>query len=165
MLTAFIVPTMTTIVSSVPCAGESDDVFRPAAGSSRTSRPGRTITPATRTWPASLVIASMPHLSSITPIRQISAPPVSSACASLERSNTRWMNGNWLAKSSPTASPASIATPPSRGIGVTWTSRSRTSVIAPTRMPTRRTSPVSRKVVAAATSNVRRYSRIGDGPI
>ena len=50
-----------------------------------------------------------------------------------ESSNTPSRNGMRLATTRATAIPASIAMPPSRGVGIEWTSRDRTAVIAPER--------------------------------
>src|SRR4051794_3625926 len=59
----------------------------------------------------------------------------------------------------PPATPAYIATPPIRGAGDAWTSRSRTSAIAPTRVANRLASGVNKKVTAAVTRKTSAYSR------
>src|SRR3954454_18607030 len=51
-----------------------------------------------------------------------------------------------------------MPTPPSRGIGVLWTSRSRTAVKAPVATARLRTKGVARYVTAAATMRTRTYS-------
>src|SRR5829696_7835423 len=51
-----------------------------------------------------------------------------------------------------------MPTPPSRGMGVVWTSRSRTAVNAPVATARLRTKGVARYVTAAATMRTRTYS-------
>ena len=52
--------------------------------------------------------------------------------------------GRLLATASAAAKPPSIAMPPSRGVGIACTSRSRTCVMAPHRSAIRRATGVSR---------------------
>ena len=92
----------------------------------------------------SLVTQSSSQMSSATPSRQTRAAPPRIAHTVDEPANTGSRNGIWEARTSATAIPRSIATPPSRGIGTAWTSRSRTAVIAPERRASQRASGVVR---------------------
>ena len=62
-----------------------------------------------------------------------------------------------------TPRPANIASPPHRGVGKMWTSRSLTSAMAPKRIANARAVGVSKYVTAAAAAKHNKYSRIDKG--
>src|SRR5215475_3618456 len=123
--------------------------------------PSSTITPEANTWPASLLCESISHRSSTTPSRQMKPPATSTAEVSEPCTYVRCRVGIRWAMSSAAAIPAYIATPPSRGVGIACTSRSRGRATAPHRIATTRTTGVSRNVTAAATQKTSAYSRTG----
>src|SRR5258708_15301152 len=109
--------------------------------------------------PASLPMAPIPQRSSIIPMTTIRPPATSRPTTrpvpwKASRSGTRR-----LATSRPTATPTYMATPPIRGMGPAWTSRSRAGMTTLNLIAARRTSGVSRYVIATTTSSVRPYSR------
>ena len=95
-------------------------------------------------WPANFVGASRPYLSSSIPSTTSTSAPDSSACGSVDPSNTELMSGSWLATSIAAMSPAAMPRPPRRGVGSSWTSRSRTSAIAPHHVANLRATGVAR---------------------
>src|SRR3954447_24556346 len=164
---AFTVSTVSRMVAGTPTSGPSDSVPMSATGRNRKASctPSSTITPAAAILPASLVSAPGPNRSSSTPSRQISPPATSTATVCVLNSKLRCREGSWEATSTPAATPRYIATPPPRGVGMTCTSRSRTSAITRNRTAATRTTGVARKVTSAAARRTTAYSRMGsDGP-
>lgn len=102
--------------------------------------------PAAATCPANLVSASTSQRSSAMPISTISPPDSSSALATLipPSSRTLRISGSPVATVSAATIPPNMASPPSRGVGMTCTSRSRGTACAPNQMANRRTDGVSR---------------------
>ena len=127
----------------------------PGTGTRAAARPLDTMTPAASTWPASLVSASSSQRSSSAPSTQMT--PRRPAA----RSNRGLGERLTAASAAPGerraagAKPANIATPPRRGVGTAWTSRSRGRSRAPPACR-RRASGVSREVTAAATQRDQR---------
>jgi hypothetical protein len=74
----------------------------------------------------------------------MTAPVTSPSHVLVAPPKTEDSKGSSLATTSAAKNPRSIATPPSRGMGTSWTSRSRTSAMKPYRMAASRTSPVVR---------------------
>ena len=72
------------------------------------------------------------------------ATPDSSAMAVLPPSNTDRIIGSFDASSRPATMPPTMASPPRRGVGSSWTSRSRTSAMKPNLSASLRTGGVSR---------------------
>ena len=142
-LTALIVATTTRIVSTMDWSGVADKILPPGSGTQPSSVPVATRIAPAATWPANLLIGLSPHRSSTIPMATIRPQASSSPCAIRVPAKTLFRGGSWAATSSPAARPPYIASPPSSGIGTTWTSRSRASCMAPTRIALRRTSGVS----------------------
>ena len=98
----------------------------------------------------------MPRLSSTTPSATISVAVTSVASGSGLARFITVKNGRTRETSSPTSNPPYIARPPIVGVGTGWTFRSFGTSTPPTRTTARRTSGVSRNVVAdAATKTIR----------
>ena len=136
----------------------------PPMGNQMIAIPWKAITPAASTCPASFVGASSPHLSSTTPSATMIATPDSSARGVRPLSNTALIIGSLLARMPPASSPPTIARPPSSGVGVSWTSRSRTGAITFHFLASSLASGVSRYVTAAAATRHRMYSRTRPSP-
>src|SRR3954468_14503360 len=160
---AFTVSTVSSTVAGTPTSGPSDSVPMSANGRNRkdSCTPKSTITPAAAICPVSLVSASRPNRSSRTPSRQIRPPAARTAIVWVLNSKLRCREGSCEATSTPAATPRYIATPPPRGVGMTCTSRPRTSAITRNRTAATRTTGVARKVTTAAARRTTAYSRIG----
>src|SRR5450432_4683600 len=158
-LTALITTTMNVTVRITDHCWPRISVPEPGIGSQSNCTPCNTMTDAARIWPASFVTASRLNRSSRAPMTNTTPPPSSSARGSEKRWLTTCRVGILDATSNAAAIPANIAAPPRRGVGLEWTSRSRTPVMAPILTATRRTMGVDMYVTAAATSSVIRYSR------
>ncbi len=137
----------------------SREMVCPGNGIHSIRTPRATTMPAASTWPANLVSAGRSNRSSSTPTRQITPAAINTARESCCTTNWRPRNGSCQARTIAPTTPANIATPPKYGIAMVCTSRSRTSASAFVRNASRRHSPLARKVMAAATSITRRYSR------
>src|SRR5579859_7760970 len=161
-LTALMVMTTSRMVNVTLRSGSSEKICPFGVGSHGSDSPLHTRMPAAATCPASWLMALSPHRSSMKPTTA-SSPPASSS-PSWVREPAAWngdcMNGSRLATSKPATRPPYIASPPSRGVGSVWTSRSLGLAIAPVVTATRRASGTSRNVTAAVTSITRAYSRI-----
>ena len=83
-------------------------------------------------------------MSSATPSAQTMPAPPTIPTSALGLAYTPSRNGSRLAITTATRIPANIAMPPRRGVGIAWTSRSRTAVMAPQRSAHQRASGVVR---------------------
>src|SRR6476661_1897532 len=156
-LTAFVNSTTANTVR--PTMIGCGSTVTPPIGSWKSVTPLNAMIPAAIIWPPILVSQSSSRMSSMAPRTQTIAAPHSTALSSGPSRKTWPRNGSLLAASIDAAKPRKMATPPSRGIGVECTSRSRTGVNAPVRTATARRRGVAAYVITAATIRTRRYSR------
>ncbi len=154
--TAFIATTITITVAKR--LRRADAIVTPPMGTVMSWTPRHATKPAASTWPTSLVSQSRSQMSSAMPsaqtmpaamtIAQSSCPP---GPAKVER-----RKGVPDAKVTATARPHHMARPPRRGVGMVWTSRSRTAVMAFVRSATQWARGTVRSVTARATSRTSR---------
>jgi len=130
-----------------------EEMVSPPIGKVTSWTPCQASSPAAKTWPDSLVIQSRSQTSSAAPSRQTRAAAASTAHGSwAPPPKTGRRNGICQATPRATTTPNSMATPPRRGVGRVCMSRSRTGVMAPTLMASRRTAGTATKVTRAETS-------------
>ena len=116
--------------------------------------------PAARNWPASLIIQSRSQRSSATPTSTMSsvAPRIAQDRAGSDQKIAK--NGIRDDTRNAAATPRNMATPPSRGVGVLWTSRSRIRVepVLEAESPAR---PRQRESEAAVKRTLKTYASRG----
>ena len=134
------------MVSVTLRSGSSGNTPPLGVGSQGSAWPLQTRMPAAAIWPASLLIALSPHLSSTNPTTTTNPPATSRPASVLDPAvlNGSSKTESRLAMSSPATRPPYMASPPSRGVGVVWVSRARGSCIARVPTATRRTNGTSR---------------------
>lgn len=123
-LTAFMTSTTASTVMAIDIHWEP--TVMPPIGRDVIATPCQARRMAARIWPASFVIQSRSMKSSMTPIRTMRDAAPTRAQIRPGCSNTSEKNGIWEAAASASNIPTNMATPPSLGLGVVCTSRSRT---------------------------------------
>ena len=163
-LIALMSRTVKNAVSRVLCNWSRTTVVPPPKGmkSSVQVRPSPLIKVAAKSWPKSFTMALSSTKSSTTPTSTSARAAQSTAFISgVTGIKPRVKAGSWAARNIAAAKPVNMATPPMRGVGCVWASRSRISATRPVRTKKERTTPVVRYVNAAATRMTRASSRSG----
>ncbi len=114
--------------------------------------PDSTSTLAASTMPATLAGADTSRRSSMTPTPRMSTAAITRPSGSVLLSKMEPKACSRQATAMPARKPTSIPTPPSRGVGRSWTRRSSGLTTAPMRTASRSTRGMTTKVVSVTTA-------------